>query len=253
MKDFYEKHRDDSDTMVINRSGHHVFPAHFHRTPEILLVKKGGYRLTLEGVEYEVREGDVAVIDSFVLHSYDSILNENTVCDDCVIIFPYKYLSGLKSFDGRHRITNPIIHNESLVTDLLDLTDKLLGRGGSIADKTAALFIAMLNEQLEYSDAGSRGESNLMRRVLSYIQENFRGDVSRKRISSVLGYSPEHISRVFHTYLGKGLSEYVNELRLAYIDSLIGDGDTRSITELIYDAGFGSQQTYYRERKKRKS
>ena len=89
-----------------------------------------------------------------------------------------------------------------------------------------------------------------MRRVLSYIQENFRGDVSRKRISSELGYSPEHISRVFHTYLGKGLSEYVNELRLSYIDSLIEDGDARSITELIYDAGFGSQQTYYRERKK---
>ena len=55
---------------------------------------------------------------------------------------------------------------------------------------------------------------------------------------------------IFHTYLGKGLSEYVNELRLSYIDSLIEDGDARSITELIYDAGFGSQQTYYRERKK---
>ena len=159
MKEFYEKHRDDSDTMVIKRSGHHVFPAHFHRTPEILLVKKGGYRLTLEGVEFEVGEGDIAVIDSFIIHSYDGVLNENATRDDCVIIFPYKYLSGLKSFDGRHRITSPIIHNESLVTDLLDLTDKLLWRGGSTADKTAALFIAMLNEQLEYSEAGSRGES----------------------------------------------------------------------------------------------
>ena len=252
MKEFYEKHRDDNDAIMVSRNQHHVFPAHFHRTPEILLVKSGGYKLTLDGTEYEVKDGDIAVIDSFVIHSYDSILKENSTMDDSVIIFPYKYLSGLKSFNGKYKINHPIIHSRELADALLAITDNLLLHGGAVADRASALFFALLDEQLEYSEALRGSESNLVRKVLSYIQENYRSDISRKRLASELGYSPEHISRVFHAFLSRGLSEYVNSLRLAYIDNLIENGDTRCLTELIYEAGFGSQQTYYRQRKKSK-
>jgi two-component system response regulator YesN len=247
MNEFYEKHRDDRDSLVINRNGHHIFPAHFHRSPEILLVNKGGYRITVSGVEYEVRAGSVAVIDSFEVHSYDARLSDGEV-DDCVIIFPYRHLARLQSYGGEKKIKYPVIYDSELCASLLLLADTHIKGSDSISDAANDLFFTLLDSRLEYTEAKRSGEGNLVRAILAYIQDNFKGDVSRRHISSVLGYSEEHISRVFHAYLGKGLSDYVNALRLSYIDKCLASGDRRAITELIYEAGFGSQQTYYRVR-----
>ncbi len=251
MNEFYEKHRDDSDSLVINRNGYHIFPAHFHRSPEILLVNKGGYRITVSGVEYEVREGAVAVIDSFEVHSYDTRLADDGV-DDCVIIFPYKHLSRLRSYGGEKKIKCPVIYDSELCSSLLMLADTHINGARAVSDAAADLFFTLLDSRLEYTDAKRSSERNLVRAILSYIQDNFKGDVSRRQLSSVLGYSEEHISRVFHAYLGRGLSDYVNALRLSYIDKCLAGGDSRAITELIYEAGFGSQQTYYRCRARNK-
>ncbi|MBQ8308818.1 MAG: helix-turn-helix transcriptional regulator [Clostridia bacterium] len=85
-----------------------------------------------------------------------------------------------------------------------------------------------------------------IRSILAYIQQNYRAEISRKSIARALGYTEAHISRVFHRYLGVGLAEYINGLRLAYVKKLRANGDTRTTIELIYEAGFNSQQTYYR-------
>ncbi|MBQ8583374.1 MAG: helix-turn-helix domain-containing protein [Clostridia bacterium] len=247
MNEFYEKHRDDSDSLMIRRNGSHIFPAHFHRSPEILLVNKGGYRITVSGAEYEVRGGSVAVIDSFEVHSYDARLSDREI-DDCVIIFPYKHLSRLQSYGGKKKIKHPVIYDSELCSSLLLLADTHIKGSGLISDAAADLFFTLLDSRLEYTEAGRSGEGNLVRAILAYIQDNFKGDVSRRQISTALGYSEEHISRVFHAYLGKGLSDYVNTLRLSYIDKCLASGDGRAMTELIYEAGFCSQQTYYRSR-----
>lgn len=130
MKEFYEKHRDDNDSLVIKRNGYHVFPAHFHRSPEILLVNKGGYRITVSGAEYEVTDGAVAVIDSFEVHSYDSRLAEGDT-DDCVIIFPYGHLSKLCSYGGKKKIKSPVIYDSELCSSLMMIADTHIKAGGA--------------------------------------------------------------------------------------------------------------------------
>ena len=113
-------------------------------------------------------------------------------------------------------------------------------------DAGAQLLLARLLEHLTFSPARGGGERLLLREILSYLQEHFKEPLTRTNVARALGYTESHISRVFHSYVGKGLSQYVNELRLQYIERRRRHGDTRPLTELIFEAGFGSQQTYYR-------
>ena len=69
MKIFYED-RDPYNLPHLSRSHNHVFPAHFHQEPEFLLVRKGGYTVTINETAYEVTEGCIAVFDSFDVHAY---------------------------------------------------------------------------------------------------------------------------------------------------------------------------------------
>ena len=230
MKEFYESIREDSYIYVNRECASHLYPAHFHINPEILVVNKGGYELTVSGKRLTVGEGDIAVIDSYEAHSYDRRLNIKDV-DDIVLILPYSLVDKIMQDRQGRRIADPIISDTS-------------------RQIAATLIVSRIFERANFADKERGGEAALLRSILSYVQENFRSDISRSSIAKELGYTEAHISRVFHSYIGKGISEYVNGLRLAYIDGLIREGDKRSQTELIFAAGFGSQQTYYRARKR---
>ena len=246
MREFYEKHRDEGE-IHLSRSVGHLFAPHFHLNPEILIVRKGGYDITLSGKRYRVGEGCIAVMDSYEIHSYDERIDTSEP-DDAVVIIPYRYLARFYSRHEGMRISNPVLCDGELCRSLLAITDEYLTASEPVREAAAELFFAKLEEKLEFSVDKRGGEAALIRRILAYVQERHTGNISRASIAKALGYTEAHISRVFHSYIGKGLSEYINGVRLAYVDRKLSAGDKRSITELIYEAGFGSQQTYYRAR-----
>ena len=88
--------------------------------------------------------------------------------------------------------------------------------------------------------------------IRAQIKHGMPEDVRRKKIAAALGYTEEHISRVFNRYIGSSISAYLNRVRIEYIERLRRDGDKRPTIELIYESGFKSQQTYYRVKQKEK-
>lgn len=249
MKEFYEKHRDESDIMV-TRNTSLLFPAHFHRNIEVLLLKKGEYEITVSGKRYNVGGGSIVIVDNYEIHSYDKKTDGDKQADNCVIIFPSAYIEGFNRQRERRRLTSNVIKDEALCDELMVIAEKYLTRGGAIARSASELFFAVLSDKAAFTDKKTSGEGELVRRILVYIEENFRSDISRQKIARTLGYTEAHVSRVFHSYIGSGISEYINNVRLSYIDSLRASGDKRGQTELISDAGFKSQQTYYRAKRR---
>ena len=250
MREFYEMHREEGE-LHFSRNRIHLFAAHFHLNPEILIVVRGGYEITLSGKSYRVGEGCIAVMDSYEIHSYDERV-ETVTADDAVLIFPYRYLHRFYKRHEGMRIANPVIEDKELCRALMTIADEYLKSSESVREAAAELFFAKLEEKLEFCEDKRGGEAALIRRILAYVQERYTEDISRGSIARALGYTEAHISRVFHSYIGKGISEYVNGVRLAHVDRQLALGDSRSITELIWEAGFGSQQTYYRARRREK-
>lgn len=251
MNSFYEKIRDDEDLLRVHRNGNHNFPSHFHNSMEILLVRKGGYEVFLNEKRYEVTDGCVFVIDSYDIHSFQ-MLEKDQAPDDCVLIIPYKYLDRFNARRKNFRIENPILRDEKFCSELMRLADELLSKEANAVVREAAigLFLAMLGERLSFTESVTGDERVLVRKILGYIQENYRGEATRASIARALGYTEAHISRVFHRYIRTSISEYVNGLRIKYIERLRAEGDDRTTIELIYESGFKSQQTYYRVRKR---
>ena len=247
MKSFYEKHRDDYNALAVQRNRDNTYPAHFHNSLEIFLVKHGRYEVQLNDKRYEVTDGSVLVIDSFDIHAYNA-LERHAVRDTCVLIIPYKYLNRFFARRKDWRIADALIRDPVLCDRLIRFSDEFLFKGQCEAVERAAveLLLAMIGERLSFVESRSGDDRVLMRHILIYIQENYRQSLTRTAIARALGYTEAHVSRVFHRYLQIGITEYINNLRLAYIARLRAEGDKRPTSELIFEAGFQSQQTYYR-------
>ena len=245
MNSFYEVRKNENQILV-RRNASYEFPPHFHLDLEVVVVRRGRQAVRVNGVEYAVENGGVIVIDSYDVHEYQK--GKEGDGDDCVVVIPYRYLSVWNERRGDFRVANPVIEDEKLSDELLRIVDGYLRKEDSETVKVAAmgLFLARLAQCVEFTGQKENDERTLMRKILAYVQGNFREDATLKAVARALGYTEAHISRVFHRYIKTGLSKYVNGLRLEYIDGLKKKGDKRKMTELIYEAGFKSQQTYYR-------
>lgn len=252
MKSYYEKIRDDAELLEIGRDTEGTYPAHFHRDLEIMLTKRGSYEILINGRSQKAEGSAVFVMDSFDVHRYVTrVPDESGRLENKIIIIPYTYARGFNEIKRGRAVSEPVIKNEALVDRLYILAEDYIATAESEAVKRSAaeLFLAMLSEHICFSEGKPRGEIELVRQILSYIHDNFKGEISRADIARALGYTETHISRVFHSYLLVGIPEYVGKLRLDYVEAARKGGDKRSLTALIFEAGFNSQQTYYRCKK----
>ena len=251
MKSFYEKKRDDESVPRVHISENHSFPSHFHANLEILIVLKGAYTLMLNGERYPVEENSIAVVDSYDVHGYERT-KAHGASDARIVILPYPLLHKFNAERKNLRVASPIIKDEELCKKLVAVADEyLLPDNPKIQSAGTELFLAFLTGALSFTTDNARGEGALIRAILSFIQERYKGECTRAAIAHALGYAEAHISRVFHKYLKMGISQYVNGLRLDYVDYCKRMGDERSTVDLVFGAGFSSMQTYYRQKAKR--
>ena len=251
MKSYYEKHRDDTLSLVYAKYTSHVYPAHFHRNVEICVLKSGELELSINDKLYRMTGGQIAVIDSFDVHEYVRSTTDDFY--DCILVIPYEFLGASHANRRDSRISNPIVTSDELCGKILRLADEFFSGKDSVPVQkaTCKLIWAMLCEELVFEEEKNRGEVALIRKMLVYLQENFKLDVSRKTLAQEFGYAEAHLSRVFNRYLRMSLSEYVNSLRLEYIEQTLAENNGAGLLGLIYESGFNCPQTYYRAKKKR--
>lgn len=250
MKSFYEKDREYTE-LDMQRNIRHEYPAHYHHTLEVFILKKGSYDLLINENRYHCGDDCIAIVDSYDVHAYE---RKAPVGDDCIVFIPYKYLTRFNARRKGMRIAQPVIRDARLCDALMTIADTYIKRGESecVREAGAELFLAVLGENMQFVEGKGRDEVELVRKLLAYIYEHFHGDVSREVLAKATGYTASYVSRVFHRYLHVGISEYVNGLRLDYVKQMRENGDERTLTDLVYDSGFKSMQTYYRCKAKRK-
>ncbi len=246
MRAFYEKIQEESITIKKYRNTLHVFPPHFHNNVEIFIVKRGRYKVSRNNNEYEVIDNTICVFDSYDIHGYTSRLEDDF--DDCVIIVPTKFI--LPSVKTGKIIANPLITDSVLCDKILSLADEYINEHNSIEVKTAVinLILTLINEKLQFVENQAKNDDITMRKILNYIYDNFAKDVSLVQIAKELGYTAEHLSRVFHKYIQMSIPSYINRLRVEYVEKLKTKPNSK-LSNCIYEAGFNSIQTYYRARK----
>ena len=252
MKGYYEQFRDNSNRLSVQRNKSHLFPAHFHRNLEIFILRKGEYDVSVNDVKKRITSGTVVIFDSYDIHSYDT--KKEIPTDSSVLLIPYAYSSSFTARRQNKAIATPFLQDPTLCDDLLKIVDEYIlpQHDENVRKSAVELFLSILFQKIEWIEQRQRDDTALVREILAFIQANYTNDVSRNTIAHALGYSEAHISRVFHRYLQKGISQYVNELRLAHVEQSLLENPQQSVLSTLYDAGFKSQQTYYRVKANRK-
>lgn len=85
-----------------------------------------------------------------------------------------------------------------------------------------------------------------MQEILSYLQDNFTRKISLQEIADHVHLSRSECSRFFHFVSGRSLFQYLTEFRVNRSIELLLHTD-KSVTEIAYETGFGSQ-SYFNQR-----
>jgi len=251
MYSYFERSQDSLKRVTVTVGPDFSFPSHFHRKIEIFTLTKGNYTVLRNGRKFFLSPGDIIVFDSFDIHSYGH--NESNA-EGLVIIIPPNAAEKFFTRKNSKKINNPLISDTELCNTIYKLGKKFIvpeKTDETIKTGAAELILALIEPKLDLKDTGSNDETTLAQNLLFYINQNFSGDISLRILAKKFGYTQEHISRVFNRYLNMKLPQYVNGLRLDYMDNALKNGTTENITSLLFSAGFKSIQTYYRAKSKR--
>ena len=83
----------------------------------------------------------------------------------------------------------------------------------------------------------NRKNFDVLRKILSYTEDNFAGDINEMSVAEHFGYSACYFSRFFKSNMGITYKEYLTKMRLnAAKDSLTGS--QKSVLEIAMDCGF---------------
>lgn len=250
--DFYfEQQKEKDDIVTYGRNCDHIYNAHFHINIELLIIRRGKYKITVDGNSYIVQDGDIALFESYSIHSYDCMLSDVSENDDCVLVIPSKYFIRSDKKSNNRQIVSPIIHDPNLVDFILKTTDDIFAKkhAEDVYVSAVNLILSLITERMRYTENTKYGETlndkTLVHNCLTYIKKNFLDDCSRSTLAKVFGYSESYISHVFGKYVKMSIPSYVNNLKVQHIQNEIAAHPEKSITEIILSSGFNNIQAYY--------
>lgn len=85
-----------------------------------------------------------------------------------------------------------------------------------------------------------------LRRIREFIEENYSNrDMSLEMAAGHVGISPTYLSRLFKEEMGMPFVDYLNQIRIEKAKQLLTNTDI-SISDIGYQAGFNSMQTFFR-------
>lgn len=258
-KAYYEQYREKNDDVTVFKRNDKPYPVHFHINVEVFLIKKGKFDVSVNEKTYHLTDGSVAFFSSYDLHGYSVDYKDEDgskrpcFCDDgFVVLIPPQYLGGFFSKTSNLSAKSPVVKNAKLCDDLTEIANRILTRTDASAEFKQAgvdLFLSLIYEAFDFIPATRKNEHSLIREILNYILLHYRENINVNVIASAIGYTREHLSRTFHEYFNESIPRYVNALRLDYVKKRMGSVDAVKISDVAYEAGFGSLQTFYRVKK----
>ena len=90
-----------------------------------------------------------------------------------------------------------------------------------------------------------RADADLLQRMLGYISENFRSNISMAGMAAELGYDRQYLSRKLNEMLRMSFRAYLNLYRIDFATTLLKETEM-GITSIALEAGFQNTRSFNR-------
>lgn len=233
-----------------------VSPIHWHRSLEILYVASGRVRLEIEGQSLDLKEEDLAVINSGDLHQISAAESKDFM-EGITILIPNEFIQSWfpETEQGRFE-PNLVQKNKSIFLQQIK-------RIGSLYDKKDMYYEAEIVSQLllllsqlyKKTRVPVVEESRMLEikerlsTVLDLIEEAYQEPLTLEEAAGAAGYSVSYFSRIFTRTMKVSFYQYLINFRLSKsLKELQLTGKT--ITDIAQDNGFSSIHSYIQSFKK---
>ena len=218
--------------------------AHLHKDFELVYVLEGAVTMTVEGRTETIGAGEFALVLPSAIHSYTTPTHSRAL----VAVFAEDYVPEFCRAIQKKAAERSVFRMEDAERDLIL---RKLGAPSPSRLTLSAIFslaaAAFLSSVPLVSSEGEKKSSLLLHRILLYISEHYKEDITLEGMAKALGYESHYISRCFHTYMNKNFKQFVNEYRIHYAKHLIAsEAERMSMTEIAFASGFQSVRNFNR-------
>lgn len=250
----------------IQRNRHNVrdMPAiHSHEFIELIYVAEGRGTHLFQDIFYEVRAGDVFVINPGERHGYSLEEDQEIAVVNCLFepgFMPTLLLRELRISDSLDFFyVQPFLnedvrfhHKLNLRGEAADKTGRILEEIHQEMDRQNPGFQAMIQlrmtelfillsrfykERKNKTDSGSSKEL-LVRRICGYVERHYSQKITLSTLSELFYIGPRQMNRLFNQFMGASVIDYVHRVRMEKAKRLLTDTDEK-VTVVAEMVGYG--------------
>lgn len=248
------------DYECLYRSQHNEMKSglHYHDFYEVVIYLGNAGVFKINGMEYLVRRGDIALINMFDAHTLK--YNRNTdyerfsICIDPSLLLSFNTgTANLLDIFNKNNRNYPILHVEGKCLDkylmlLQQYTEHKPAHGQDMYEKSllhqlASYLYSDCFDGIHNDDTSSRHVS-LVASLVQYINTNLAGDLSLENLARQVNYSEYYICRIFKNVTNYTLNNYIIEKRISRATQLLTTD--MSITNAAEIAGFNNYSYFYK-------
>lgn len=238
----YERDRDGMlDALAWRQENNQVIP-HFHNPVEVIYVEDGELLVTQNGVQNRAGKGQIIVNSCYMVHGYATAEHACTL----VALLPPSIAPGLRSALVKGHFARSILSAGEL-PECYPLLQMMLEPSQSpcYGNGLGQAVLALLVEKIGLKENTANGESDLLRRILEYVQAHAAEPISVADTAAYFGYSAGRFSHIFNQQVGCSFTTYVNGIRCMSAHRLLAEGG-QSLMEVASACGFSSLRTFHR-------
>lgn len=241
---------------------------HWQDTMEILFIREGSGRISIDLETFPVKKGDICLILPNQLHSIDA--DENAHLKISMIQFPLSLLAGSDTDDAVFAFLDPLAKGEQvipwLITEDYGWYDAFAGcleetfqlhtfypvaYPLGIKSKLFQLFyILFYNEPAVKPKSRPQKSIQKTKQIICYIMEHYSEHLSTSQMAAVCGFSESHFMKFFKSTIGITFTECVNSYRLSRASRMLLS-NSGSIADTARKCGFDNISYFNRLFKKK--
>lgn len=260
-KDFFY----DTAIPGISAVARNEMPYHRHEYIEMVVVLRGTYSQSINGILHQHREGSVCLLNPNVIHRdivpgledrvlflgvAHTYLRGNLAHD----IKRHAALTSFLEYQSGNRTQQYILFNppkfepvKNLIAQLLDEdTLKLPGHHAVISGLLIRLLSSLMEGQ-HYEicyQSDLEIHENLVAEVLRYMKAHLT-DVTRAELAAFFHFNPDYLSRLLQEVTGRGYSTHLKAMRLTWAAEQLRNTD-ESVNTIIRQLGFSNKGYFNR-------
>lgn len=214
---------------------------HIHQYAELIFMLEGEMRITVDEKEEYIRAGEAAFIFPFQTHKMSS---KSTNKLAMYLFSPATMVSFMKKHEGNVGESAVFKPKEST---LAVFREKILNSEDfSLYNVKGFLYLALDDYLSQIPLRKSIGGTNVVSKVITYMNEHFTEQITLESVANALGYSANYLSHCIQKLYGLNFCTILASLRIERARYLITSSD-KTTTEICYECGFGSERTFLRQ------